>query len=47
MLLLNYAHPLTGAQFARVAELPGAAPEVREVKTQIDQECDASFCGRE
>jgi hypothetical protein len=37
MLLLNYAHPLTAAQLARVAELLGAAPELREIKTLIDQ----------
>lgn len=37
MLLLNYAHPLTAAQLARVAELLGAMPELRELKTQIDQ----------
>jgi hypothetical protein len=37
VLLLNYAHPLTAEQLARLAELLGAAPEVREVKTQIDQ----------
>jgi hypothetical protein len=37
MLLLNYTHPLTAAQLARVAELLGAAPEVREIRTQIDQ----------
>jgi hypothetical protein len=37
MLLLNYAHPLTEEQLARIAELLGAAPELHEVKTQIDQ----------
>jgi hypothetical protein len=37
MLLLNYAHPLTAAQLARIAELLGAALELREVKTVIDQ----------
>lgn len=36
MLLLNYAHPLTEAQRARIAELLGADPEVRDIPAQID-----------
>ncbi len=37
MLLLNYAHPLTDEQRAQVAALAGAAPEVRDILTQVDR----------
>lgn len=37
MILLNYAHPLTADQLSQIAALLGAAPEVRVVRTQIDQ----------
>jgi hypothetical protein len=37
MILLNYAHPLTAEQFAQVAALLGAAPELRDVPTHVDR----------
>jgi hypothetical protein len=37
VLLLNYAHPLTDDQRARLAELLGAAPEVRDIASQVDR----------
>lgn len=37
MILLNYTHPLTAEQCARLADLLGSAPEVRRIAVQIDQ----------
>ncbi|MGC9523583.1 MAG: CRISPR-associated protein Csx15 [Anaerolineae bacterium] len=37
MLILNYAHPLTDAHTARIAELTGASVDaVREIPAQLD-----------
>lgn len=37
MILLNYAHPLTGEQLAQITALLGTTPEVRDVPTQVDR----------
>src|SRR3712207_2692833 len=37
MLLLNYTHPLTTEQLARIVELLGRSPEVRTIPVRIDQ----------
>lgn len=37
MILLNYAHPLTPDQLAMIAELAGAAPDVRDIPVQADR----------
>jgi hypothetical protein len=37
MLLLNFAHPLTGDQLAQVSVLAGEQPTVRMIETQIDR----------
>jgi len=37
MLILNYAHPLTGAHLAQIAALTGEpVEEVRDIPTQLD-----------
>ena len=38
MILLNFSHPLTEQQIARIVEIVGAAPEVRAIESQIDRE---------
>lgn len=39
MLVLNFTHPITGEQKARIEELAGAAiDEIRVILVQIDQE---------
>jgi hypothetical protein len=37
ILLLNFAHPLTGAQLAQAAALLGQQPAVRNIAVQIDR----------
>jgi hypothetical protein len=37
MILLNYAHPLTADQLARLAELIGGTPELRDIVVHIDR----------
>lgn len=37
MLLLNYAHPLTAEQREQLTALLGAAPEVRDIPSQVDR----------
>jgi len=37
MIVLNYAHPLTAAQSARLAELLGETPEVRDIPVHVDR----------
>ncbi|MDF1515202.1 MAG: CRISPR-associated protein Csx15 [Anaerolineae bacterium] len=38
MLILNYAHPLTEAQLAQLAELTGEACTVRDIPVHLDLE---------
>jgi len=38
MILLNFSHPFTEQQIARIVEIVGAAPEVRAIESQIDRE---------
>jgi len=37
MLLLNYAHPLTGDQRTQLESLLGAAFEVRDIPAHVDR----------
>jgi hypothetical protein len=46
-LVLNYAHPLTPEQLDQLAQLLGAAPDVRDIAVQIDRERPLAEVARE
>ena len=47
MILLNFAHPLTGEHLAQVTALLGQEPEKREIVAQVDRERPLGEVARE
>ncbi len=47
MILLNFAHPLTGEHLAQVTALLGQEPEQREIATQVDRDRPLGEVARE
>ena len=46
-LILNFAHPLTSEQLDQIAQLIGAAPDVRDINVHIDRERPLTEVARE